>query len=112
MGSIVMLIIRGSSTPASRIAARTPIAAALTFSVSWTVSSNSASTPPAMSAAAWSAYASRTWSKVTLRVTLMDRVEGPIAPTTKRSPATSRARRAPAKVISWARSARAYSAST
>jgi hypothetical protein len=37
---------------------------------------------------------------VTLRVTLIERVDGPIAPTTKRSPATSRARRAAASVIS------------
>jgi hypothetical protein len=55
IGSIVMLTISGSATPASRIAARAPSAAALTFSVSWTVSSSSASTPPAMSAAACSA---------------------------------------------------------
>jgi len=53
IGSIVPLIMSGSSTPASRRAARTPSAAALTFSVSWAVSSSSASTPPAMSAAAW-----------------------------------------------------------
>ena len=44
------LTMSGSSTPASRMAARTPSAAALTFSVSWPVSSSSASTPPAMSA--------------------------------------------------------------
>jgi len=54
----------------------------------------------------------RTWSKVTFRVTLIERVDGPIAPTTKRAPATSRARRPAARVISYARSARPYSAST
>src|SRR5437763_906356 len=58
----------GRSTPASRMAWRTPMAAAFTFSVSCWVSSRSASTPPSSRPRAWTAYASRTSSKVTERV--------------------------------------------
>jgi hypothetical protein len=91
----------GQGDPAACMAALTPMAAALTLSVSCTVSSKSASTPPSMRARAWSAYASRTSSNVTLRVTVIERVEGPMAPATKRSsPAASRAIRAAARVIS------------
>src|SRR2546430_1417922 len=86
----------GRSTPASRMARRTPMAAAFVFSVSCWVSSSSASTPPSSSPRAWTAYASCTSSKVTLRVTEIERVPGPMAPTTNRVPATSRARPAPA----------------
>ena len=52
VGSMVALIISGRLTPASCSASRTPSAAALTFSVSWQVSSSSASAPPAMRPAA------------------------------------------------------------
>ena len=53
VGSIVALTISGSVDAGSRCSAsRTPSAAALTLSVSWQVSSSSASTPPAMSPAA------------------------------------------------------------
>ena len=52
IGSTVPLIMRGSSTPASVRACLIPIAAALTFRVSWQVSSRSASTRPSMRARA------------------------------------------------------------
>jgi len=88
------------------------MAAAFVFSVSCWVSSSSASTPPSSSPRAWTAYASCTSSKVTLRVTEIERVPGPMAPTTNRVPATSRARPAPARAISYARSASPYSPRT
>jgi hypothetical protein len=97
---MVALTMRGLSTPAARMACWMPSVAAFTFRVSWLVSSRSASTPPSSSARAWSAYASRTSTNVTLRVTEIDRVDGPMAPSTNRSPAAARASRAAAKVIS------------
>ncbi len=51
----------GMSTPAVRAACLAPTTAALACSRSWAVSMSRASAPPAMSPAAHSVYASRSW---------------------------------------------------
>ncbi len=102
--TIVAEIQSGTSGAASRAAT----IAAFAFSVSKIVSSRKRSTPPSASAVICSAYASFTSSKVRVRndgsstFGLSDRVtfSGPTEPATKRSPAASRAIRAPSTFIS------------
>ena len=115
--STVTWTISGSDTPASRIACRAPLTAALACSGSWQVSHKITSAPPAIRPAAWTANAC---SSVPYAMWPSEgrRVPGPIAPITKRlrpSPATfaiaSRASSAARRLISNARSPRSNSPS-
>ena len=81
IGSMVPDTMIGNLSPNSRRASSVPIRAALTFRVSWHVSSSSKSECSAK-ARACSRYEEINCSYVIPPVTLIDLVEGPIAPAT------------------------------
>ena len=110
--SIVTCSWMGTWWPSAAMARRAPMTAAFAASRSKWVSQMSRSTPPSMRPRAITSYASRSSAKG-ICPSDGDLVPGPIEPATNPSwpSATSRAMRADARLISWARSGIPYSPS-